>query len=416
MSRYLRAVVIFLVSCLLATLYAAMAGLISHPVRTPLILWPIFLACLWFAFSNFNLLRFTGYVAVLPVSVLAFEIVRTILQPPIYAYRLVALDRSHYMPGTRISMSQDPTSVPDSAGWGMKETVIGEDGFRADPDTGKGNSERCSYVLIGDSMIYGSGLRYADTLRPVLASMGVDACVFGITGNGPTDYLSTLKYVASRLDPGAHIAIYIYAYNDFVSLSKYYQRRIRALSSSLDWYSRLIVYYDDWRRTTFTQALFRQTGGRPRPSLWQYKIDGAKAIKFYYPHDPAQYVPTQALTRQQRVSFEQFLQSLNEFVRGRPWRVSVVIHPDNAEVYANVARQARIFEDRDRRRADGVTLCRSYSFGCEDITHYLYERLVAEGKNPYLIDDRHFSEFGTRVVAEHYIAIVKRKSGGTTAD
>ena len=34
-------------------------------------------------------------------------------------------------------------------------------------------------------MIYGSGLPYSDSLRPVLAAMGSDACVFGVTGNAP---------------------------------------------------------------------------------------------------------------------------------------------------------------------------------------------------------------------------------------
>ena len=79
-------------------------------------------------------------------------------------------------------------------------------------------------MLIGDSVIYGLGLPYSETLRPVLEKMNVDACVFGVTGNSPVDYLATLNYVQDRIDNGAHTAIYVYAYNDFVSLTKYLER------------------------------------------------------------------------------------------------------------------------------------------------------------------------------------------------
>ena len=169
----------FLVSFLLGTLYSALIGLISHLLRTPFIAWPILTTLFWFSLWRFNLLRFLGYLAVLPVSILAFEIVRTIIYPTIYASRHMFLDRSHYIPGVRIAMSQNNQIPPvaDRYGWGLNEILIGKDGFRADPDTDQGNPERCGLVLIGDSMIYGSGLPYSDTLRPQLAKMGADAAV-----------------------------------------------------------------------------------------------------------------------------------------------------------------------------------------------------------------------------------------------
>ena len=38
----------------------------------------------------------------------------------------------------------------------------------------------------------------------------------------------------------------------------------------------------------------------------------------------------------------------------------------------------------------------------------LYERTLAEGRNPYFVDDRHFSAFGTRLVAQHYLGVAAR--------
>jgi hypothetical protein len=70
-----------------------------------------------------------------------------------------------------------------------------------------------------------------NTLGPVLAGMGVSACVFGVTGNSPIDYLATARYVADRIDPGAYVAFYLYAYNDFVNLNRYLNRGLLSLSN-----------------------------------------------------------------------------------------------------------------------------------------------------------------------------------------
>ncbi len=403
--------VTFLVSFLLGTLYTALIGLVSHPLRAPLIAWPILTALLWYAFWRFNLLRLSGYLAILPVSILAFEIVRSIIHPTAYAHRYLSLDRSHYTPGTRVVASQkDLAPEEDDYGWELKETLIGKDGFHADPSTGQGNPDRCGLVLIGDSMIYGSGLPYSDTLRPVLAATRADACVFGVTGNAPIDYLSTLKYVANRIEKGAHIAIYIYAYNDFVNLNKYMRRRLLGSSHSFEPLAQLIAYADDWRRTTFTYGL---SGRKSVVSIsqlprWQIKLGETKTLDFHSRHDPARYTPPPPLNKGELGSLKLFFRELNNFVRNQPWHVSIVILPDNDEVMANLARQSATFQDLDPRRKDALAICRTSLFGCEDLTSYLYQRVLAEGRNPYLINDRHFSAFGNQIVAEHFLAITKR--------
>lgn len=400
-----------LISCLLGALYSILIGLISHAPWSALIAWPLLTLLLWYTFRKFKLLRYCGYFAVLPVSILAFEVTRTIIHPSIYAFKYLALDRSHYTPGIRATMPPDDPDDLDSPAVEVKEILIAKDGFRADPKTGQGNPERCRLALIGDSMIYGSGSPYADTLGPVLAAMGADGCVFGVTGNTPTDYLATLKYVAKRTENGAHIAIYLYAYNDFVGLSKYFRRRLRALSDAIAPLAQLIVYYDDWRRTTFIHGLFRQkSNGFESPRTpWELKIGETKTLTFYYPRDPVGYVPPPPLNKGQRAALEVFFRRLHEFTYDHSWRVSIVIIPDSAELVANFARQSLIFQDLDPRRADALRICQKFPFGCEDLTPYLYQRTLDEVRNPYLINDRHFSAFGTRVVAEHFLAVTRHR-------
>jgi hypothetical protein len=53
-------------------------------------------------------------------------------------------------------------------------------------------------------------------------------------------------------------------------------------------------------------------------------------------------------------------------------------------------------------------MCKEFSFQCEDMSRFIYERSFAAGKNPYFDDDRHFSPFGVRIVAEHFVALTKR--------
>lgn len=410
--------VTFLVSFLLGTLYSVLIGLISHPLWPSFIAWPVMTALLWFAFWKFNLLRLSGYLAILPVSILAFEIVRSIIHPTAYAHRYLSLDRSHYTPGTRVVASQKDLALEkDVDGGELKKTLIGKDGFRADPGTGQGNPERCGLVLIGDSMIYGSGLPYSDTLRPVLAAMGADACIFGVTGNAPVDYLSTLKYVANRIEKGAHIAIYLCSYNDFVNLNKYMRRRFRGLSNSVEPLAELIAYADDWRRTTFVYNLLGQKSVVPVSQLprWQIKLGETKTLDFHPRHDPARYTSPRPLNKGERASVKFFLQGLQDAVRDRSWHVSIVILPDSDEVMTNLARQSVTFQNLDPRRADALEICRTFAFGCEDFTSYLYQRVLAEGRNPYVIDNLHFSAFGNQVVAGHFLAITKRRLNGSKA-
>jgi hypothetical protein len=394
---------IFLLAFLMGTLYAVLMGLIFRSQAAPVFSWPVWIGFFWLVFNKFGLLRFSGFIAVLPVSLLAFEIVRSVRYPGASADRHRSLDRSHYTPGLK---AKNPQLAEGSNG--SKEILIGRDGYRADPETGRGNPERCRFVLIGDSMIYGTGLAYPMTLGPVLASMGFPACVFGVTGNSPLDYLATLRYVAARIEPDAYVAIYVYAYNDFVSLHRFFERGVLTASTSLNKLIDWGVYFDRWRKATWTYSLFR--GGPPAPptSFPQHRIIKEQPIKTFDSRDWPPYITPKPLNRRHRLALSVFLGRLKEFVKDRPWHVSIVIHPDRAEVYANFAQRASVFVDLDPRRAEGLKMCKEYSFQCEDMSRYIYERSLAAGKNPYLEHDRHFSSFGIRIVAEYFVALTSR--------
>ena len=399
-----------LLSFILGTLYAILVGLIAGPLRAPLIAWPVWIALFWFSFWKFNLLRFTGFFLILPVCVIGFELIWSVKNPGMNADRYVAFDRSHYTPGFRRRNPRVNENLPDGYSWGLKEILIGKDGFRADPDTGRGNPERCQFVLIGDSMIYGSGIPYAESFGPVLSGMGIEPCIFGVTGNSPVDYLATLRYVADRIDPGAHVAFYLYAYNDFVSLHKYFSRDFLSLSN---WFPKLFVWaahFDAWRQSTFLYSLARAEPAPARTTAWQFKAGQNGAIKILYYHDPGDYRVPKPLNRRERAALKFFFDNLSAISRGRSWKISVLIHPDESEIYANLARQAATLIDLDPRRADGLKICREYAFTCDDISRYIYQRTVAEGKNPYFSDNRHFSAFGIRILAEHYFTLTKHLS------
>src|SRR6266545_6135512 len=155
---------VFLLSFLMGTLYAGLVGLISGSLAGTVMSWLIWIGLFWFAFSKFNVLRFVGFIAALPLSLHLFEIVRSVRHPGMNADMVRSLDRAHYTPGYRVKNPKFKDHVN-----GPTEILIGKDGFRADPDTGRGNPERCQFVLIGDSMIYGTGLAYPLTFGPVLA-------------------------------------------------------------------------------------------------------------------------------------------------------------------------------------------------------------------------------------------------------
>jgi hypothetical protein len=158
---------VFVLSLLMGTLYAGLLGLGIRSLAGPLISWPIWIGLFWLGFRKFDLLRFTGFIAVVPVSLLVFEVVRSVKYPGMNADIRRSFDRSHYTPGLRLKNPKwnEHSDAP-------KEILIGRDGFRADPETGRANPERCQFVLIGDSMIYGTGLAYPFSLGPVLADRG----------------------------------------------------------------------------------------------------------------------------------------------------------------------------------------------------------------------------------------------------
>jgi hypothetical protein len=391
----------------LGTLYAAFLGLITFPLRASLISWPIWIILFCCLFWKFKLAWISGFLAVLPLTILSAEVARSIRQPPEYAFQLISLDRSHYTPGARVLNQKYVAADSDHKESAVKELYIGADGFRADPETGRGNPAQCHEALIGDSMIYGSGLPYSDTLGPVLERMNVRACVFGVPGNSPVDYLATLSFVADRIDDGARLAIYVYVYNDFVSMRKYMERSVRGFSPLLTWLTRVVDYYDDWRRTTFVQGYLRGmsvTHAEPL-RLFRLKLGDSREIKVYWPHDPAQYPGGPALKLEEKATFQFFLKRLREIVANRSWRVSIVFIPDNEEMLANLARPSASFQDMDPRRVEALKTCLALWSDCHDLTRYLYDRTIAAGQSPYLLQDRHFSVFGNQVLAEHFVTM-----------
>jgi hypothetical protein len=408
MKNIFRHLGIFLLAVLIGSSYAVLIGMINGQLRAPVIAWPIFIIMFWLLFGKFHFLRYVGFILIPPVLVIGFQFYWSTQHPGVVADDYLAMDRSHYTPNKRVKNLQTNMTDPNAAGWQVHEILLGADGFRADPATGRGNPERCQYVLIGDSMIYGTGLAYGDSLGPVLARMGIQPCIFGVTGNSPADYLATLKYVADRIDPGAFIVFYIYAYNDFVDLSYYMTRRVRGYTG---WFPRLYKWvdlYDQWRRTTIIFAMLH--GPRKRPPLkeWQFEFDGGKHIKFLYDHDPKNYEKPRPLTVSESEALKLFFRGVADTARNHSWRIAMVIHPDNAEIYANLARHARVFVDLDTRRAQAREICMKNGFLCEDISHLIYAKTIKQGINPFFNNDRHFSRIGTRIVAEHFAELAAR--------
>lgn len=393
---------------LLATLYAGLVGLIAKATMGYLVAWPIWILIFWVLFYRFGLLRYSGFIAVLPLTFLGFEIIRSIRSPGMNAATHRSFDRSHYTPGLRVSKPNlgDP-------GEGPVQIFIGNDGFRADPGSEKGNPARCRFVLIGDSMIYGTGLDYRFTLGPVLNNLGVPACVFGVTGNSPLDYLSTFKFVGNRIEPNAHIAFYIYAGNDFVGANLFVERKVLALANSLHKFFEWSYYFDQWRQASWTYSLFRRETRPREKKTWRYEIAKGQTLTMTSDRDPAQYVGPKSLSAPQAASFEYFLNRLRESVQDQPWRTSVLILPLDAEIYANMIRHSSAFVDLDGRRTEALAMCKGFSLHCEDLSRYIYRRSLSAGANPFLENDTHFSSFGMRVIAEHFVALTR---GGASVD
>ena len=397
---------IFLLAFCLGTLYAIMIGMLHGQLRAALIAWPIHVVIFWLSLAKFSLYRFIGFVMVPPVALLAFQLIWSVNHPGKPADDYLSSDRSHYTPHTNAKHVPVNTTDPNAYGWNENEIAIGADGFRADPVSGRGNPKRCRYVLIGDSMIYGSGLAYSETLGPQLARLGIQACVFGVTGNTPADYLSTLDYVAGRIEPGAHVTFYIYAYNDFIDSKTYLTRRVRGMSGHFERLYNVADRFDRWRRTTvfFTHLHAKQVKSPTSLPLWRYDMGDAKLLHIRYPDDPQNYNTPQSLTADERNALELFFAGVAAVAKDRSWHITMTIHPDNAEIYANLARRAKVFVDLDPRRAAALAICKNRAFRCADISRLIYEKAITYGKNPYFTDDRHFSPFGTSVVAENFAA------------
>ena len=137
-------------------------------------------------------------------------------------------------------------------------------------------------------------------------------------------------------------------------------------------------------------------------------MDGVKPIKFLYDRDPKNYEKTRPLNVSESEALKLFFRNVAKTGRNRSWRIATVILPDNAEIYANMARKARAFVDLDPRRAEALEICTKSGFLCEDISKLIYEKALQQGKNPFFSDDRHFSRFGISIVAEHFAELTAR--------
>jgi hypothetical protein len=83
---------------------------------------------------------------------------------------------------------------------------------------------------------------------------------------------------------------------------------------------------------------------------------------------------------------------------------------------ANLARSSPTFRDLDPRRVEALKICTMLWSDCYDLTPYLYKKVMVEAQSPYLLNDRHLSLFGNRVLAEHYVSLAALKSAAETAD
>lgn len=399
----------FLLAVLIATSYAIFAATLTSRLQGVLIAWPINVVLVWLLLEKFKLHRFVGFILVPPVALLGFQFYVSRGQSSAVADKFMVYDRSHYVPGTKLADGAYKQNDPDAYGWQLAEVLIGTDGFRADPASGSGNPKNCRYVLIGDSMVYGSGLLYAHTLGPVLQEIGLQACVFGVTGNSPADYLSTLHFVADRIAADAYVAFYIYAYNDFVGLNKYLTRRTRGYTRLFPALAEWTAGFDRWRRGTIMYSWLHAPREAPATRLWRYPIGDGKSIELVAATDPSDYQKPPALDTSKREMFQYFLDGVRATAKERQWQIAMVIHPDHSEIYANLAR-GRVFEDLDPRRAGALEICQAAKFICQDISGLLFDQMISQGRNPFFTDDRHFSRFGTRIVAQHFVSLVTRAS------
>ena len=393
----------FLAAIVLGIAWAGLVGLLSERLRGPVIAFPVFTVAFWFAFLAWGWLRFACFFAILPFSILGFEILETVIRPSLDVHQYVTLDRAHFLIGERIRMPEyHVTTAPGRAGWGENEVLIGPDGFRADPESGVGNPARCRWALIGDSVIFGSGLPYHETLGPTLKKIGLHACVFGVGGNGPVNYLATLRHIKERLEPGADVSIYL-TENDFLWT-------FHELSPARWWWALadLVGYYEYWRRATFTYRLVNGKLAAPGAAtqVWELKIGSGEPVKLL--SDPAAYVSPASLSPRQLRYLDFFFKSLLDLTKGQPWRVTVVILPSGREILANFALGNLQLRALDKPRLEALEMCQAAGLACGDFSAFLYARAIAEGKNPYFLDDKaHYSAFGTRVLAEHYREISK---------
>ena len=82
----LRGFGLFLISFITGTLCALVVGLLGGPLRAPLYSWPTWIALFWFVFWKYKVLRYVGFIWVLPLSLLGFEMLWSNQGPPDLEY------------------------------------------------------------------------------------------------------------------------------------------------------------------------------------------------------------------------------------------------------------------------------------------------------------------------------------------
>jgi hypothetical protein len=183
---------------------------------------------------------------------------------------------------------------------------------------------------------------------------------------------------------------------------------VRGLSNHYQWLYDAADYFDRWRKTTIVFASLHTKATPPAASmkLWQYEWDNVKRVSLRYSRDPQHYQERKSLNASERQALELFFDGIAAKATDRSWKVSIIVHPDDAEIYANLARRAPALEDLDPRRANALAICKTKAFDCQDISRLIYARILVEGRNAYFTDDRHFSPFGTAIVADHFASLI----------
>lgn len=399
-SSVVRAVGGMLAAVVLAALWAMFIGTLTDHLRLMVAAGGVLAAVFSVLFVRWRLFRLIPVVAFLPATFLAFEVAQKRLHASADVHDYLTWDRAHYLPNMTVRRPAPIDTAPGRRDRNLPAIRIGMDGYRADLETGVGNPPRCDIAIVGDSLIFGSGLPYEATLGPLLRARGLDnTCVFGVGGNAPFNYLATLRHVQERLEPGAHVTVYLAARNDFIWSP-------HVLAKGRIWWlvSDAILSFDTWRKSTRTYGSLHGEGVRAAAAhhTWKLAVGGAAPVDLSF--DPAAYAPPPPLATRTRRYMQVFFDNLREHAASRGWRVDVVVAPDGEEIAASLAIADSLPPSRDPARREVLEMCRAARLSCRDLVPFLHERSLAARVFPYFTDDpQHLSAFGTRVIVDEWL-------------